>query len=714
VAVAEHLAFLVRYDGSFFALKLAVEPIVARDLPDPLIIYVPGVEPNPVGSVLGEIEKAGRVWTPRFGQYAISTLKRKFSDGQIDEMLASDSLSYQDVVALLGQQSEEPASRVKLVLGEGPSEEILARWISDESNDEALLAKDAVPELLHLIKARLGLSVEDGTPPVKARHHVARYVLVNEFRLDLGCEAPASLFVVPAPGRAEEADRIREVARWLREKKQDAYITLADAVEAEFGLAELGIPAASLGSIDTFRFEERALLALAGKLVVQGKTEAAMQFVEERKSSFWLDRDFGRLSQWDACCLAAELTQEVKRVRGQVGAAGDRAEDWVRAYAGENGWFRADLAHRSLEEALARMQDEPEPAVETAIDAARQGYETLLGAMATGFADTLRASKWTVSGVLHQTRVYPEHVMAAGGRVAYFLVDGLRYEMAHDLVKLLSGALELRLLPCVAALPSITPVGMAALLPGAAAAFSVIEDGGKLAARVGDSATSTQADRGRHLGAVAPEAADIDIGTLLQKPSSKLPKKLGSCPVAVVRCQGIDALGEVDGATVARAAMTAVLGNVARAVRKIAALGFERVVVTADHGYLFSGRKGEDMVMDRPAGGRAPSLLGGPRRQDSFRVCARVRGRAGLPDRPRLRLPEGPGGLPGRGQPGVPSWRNQPAGDGQPCPVSPVPFGGRSCEVDWPQGCSGGSPPRPVQSHLRADVEGRLGAVRCW
>ena len=72
-----------------------------------------------------------------------------------------------------------------------------------------------------------------------------------------------------------------------------------------------------------------------------------------------------------------------------------------------------------------------------------------------------------------------------GGRVAYFLVDALRFEMGVELIRQLEGEQELTLRPAIAALPTITPVGMAALLPGASASFSVGEHKAKLAAIIG-------------------------------------------------------------------------------------------------------------------------------------------------------------------------------------------------------------------------------------
>ena len=48
--------------------------------------------------------------------------------------------------------------------------------------------------------------------------------------------------------------------------------------------------------------------------------------------------------------------------------------------------------------------------------------------------------------------------------------------------------------------------------------------------------------------------------------------------------------------------METVIGNIARAARKLASAGVESFVVTADHGHQFALRKEEDMRIDAPGG----------------------------------------------------------------------------------------------------------------
>src|SRR5690606_16972112 len=78
---------------------------------------------------------------------------------------------------------------------------------------------------------------------------------------------------------------------------------------------------------------------------------------------------------------------------------------------------------------------------------------------------------WPISGRLRQTQVFDTYVAPIleqhGRKVAYIMVDAFRYELAAEFASKLTGIGEVELHPTAAYLPTITPVGMAALLPGA-------------------------------------------------------------------------------------------------------------------------------------------------------------------------------------------------------------------------------------------------------
>ena len=601
VFIGERLTFLARYAGSFLALRAAVEGIAEKDQPEPLIVYVPGVTRDRVGSVLMELEKGGVCYEPQLRRLALNVLRKRFTDGQIDEMLKPASVGYAEVVSFLRQGDEgRPASVLRTIFDGMQSEALLARWIGGEDRDGAIAERDARAELLKLIETRLGLVLPDGASVAEAREKTVRYLLVCEFRSDLACDPPASVGMVPVAPGADAVERIREVAEILRRGYAAPYVALADRVESDLGLGEAKIDAAHLGNIDTFRFEEKALLARAGELIAGKKYAEALGIVSGRKRSFWVDRDVGRQAQWEACRLMAELGREVERVRAGLGKVTSDPARWVAAYASEDGWHEADALQRRLEAWVARMDDEP--AAERALAVVRREHEELLKRMAEDFSRVLAKSAWTVPGVLHQTHVYPEVVQQMGGRVAYFFVDAMRFEMGVELGRQLAAAKDLTIRPAIAALPSITPVGMAALLPGAAASFSVVEHKGKLAARIEGSVMPGLAERLKFLKAKVPDSLELTLDKVLTLTSGKLAKALGSASLVVVRSQEIDAIGELDVGLIARQVMDSVIGNLARAIKKLAAAGIENFVVSADHGHQFAIRKDDDMKTDNPGG----------------------------------------------------------------------------------------------------------------
>ena len=77
---------------------------------------------------------------------------------------------------------------------------------------------------------------------------------------------------------------------------------------------------------------------------------------------------------------------------------------------------------------------------------------------------------------------------------------------------------------------------------------------------------------------------------------------LNGATLITVRSQDIDACGETGSNHLARQVMDTAVGNLARAIRKLADVGIERFVVAADHGHLFATAKSESMRIESPGG----------------------------------------------------------------------------------------------------------------
>ena len=122
--------------------------------------------------------------------------------------------------------------------------------------------------------------------------------------------------------------------------------------------------------------------------------------------------------------------------RSQVKSLSGSLGEWVAAYADR--WFEVDRLQRRLDGWVARMEEEPE--AEQAIAVVR------LRLRRAPEADGDRASQRRSRARAGRCRVLflrrasiPTSVGAAGARVAYFVVDALRYEMGAELLEQLQG-----------------------------------------------------------------------------------------------------------------------------------------------------------------------------------------------------------------------------------------------------------------------------------
>lgn len=603
VAVGGLLARLTEFDGSMFELRAVVEPFVCDDAPTVcVIIYLPGCERDRHGSVLMELEKAGDCYEPQLKRLARNVLRQRYTDGVIDELLAPERVSYEDLArASSDTPSTEPPSVLKSIFhGASGNDGIIAPWLASDGRDAEIESKEATRELVKLVRSKLGLELPDDAPLSRLRSITLRYVLAGELRGDLSSSLPLALDSIPAPRTKDEEGAVRELTHLLRTKFAEAYPAMADRVEAELGLNAAAIAAEALGSIDTFRFEERALLAHCGDLVAHKRFDQALELIAGREQSFWLNRDVGRKAQWEACRRMAELGSVGVAVRAAVGKASVDADGWIDAYAAKDGWFRLDQAQRRLEAWVANLDDEPD---ERPLGIVRGVYEDACRAMADGFTRALVAAKWTVSGCLHQTRIFSEVVSERPKPVAYFFVDAMRFEMGVELSGRLPKSVEVSVRPAVCALPSITPIGMAALQPGASSSFSVVELAGALGARIDDAFLPDLIARKKFAASRIPNLADIALDELLSLQPSRLAKKIEGSQVIIVRSQEIDHAGERGFTFQARQVMDTVIDNLARAIRKLAAAGVEHCVLTADHGHLFfPSDRDESMRIESPGG----------------------------------------------------------------------------------------------------------------
>jgi hypothetical protein len=234
---------------------------------------------------------------------------------------------------------------------------------------------------------------------------------------------------------------------------------------------------------------------------------------------------------------------------------------------------------------------------------ARRTYIDTVASWTESFVDALEDSAFGSVGFLRQREIFSRHIGSSACKRAYVLVDALRFEMAREMVEGLSEHLETALVPALAQLPTITAVGMAALLPRAQHRMDLAEAGKGVVVKIDGVALANRAARMKFLReALGSSVVDLKLNDL-SKPSRSLKEAIQGADLIVVTSQEIDRWGEdAEEEDEARRYMDEVLDKLRRGALQLANLGVTEIVVAADHGYLFAESLGNDRLIDVPNG----------------------------------------------------------------------------------------------------------------
>jgi hypothetical protein len=463
----------------------------------------------------------------------------------------------------------------------------------------------ATEELLRLLKAGLGFELPAGARGLEgALKALARYVLLSEFAFDLPGDLPDALASLP---RAEGAHRepIYALCERMRgaDDTREGYVAMASEVESALRLRQVTEPVYPLGSRDTFPFQEVVYLKRLEVAAAEGNLEEARAIVEQRRRSIWRHQA-ERAVRWKVAERCVDFLTAVAAWARLTPAPDASMKDWIQAYTAADGLWRLDRAQRLVEQGAAACAEDEE--IAGLVGVCRRTYREVVEAAQGGFLRAVVREGWPPEAIARQSQVFDRYVapaLAETQKMALFLVDAMRYEMGRDL----AGALEEQGATSVAAaasvLPPMTPLGMAALMPGADGAFALVEEGGVLVPAVGGRALATSSDRMAFVRArYGDRFADLALGDLLSASQKKLKGILEKVDLVIVRTQDMDALAEAGHVYQARKYMTDILGELVGATRRLADIGFQNFVYAADHGHVLLHEVRPGDVLPSPPG----------------------------------------------------------------------------------------------------------------
>jgi hypothetical protein len=259
-----------------------------------------------------------------------------------------------------------------------------------------------------------------------------------------------------------------------------------------------------------------------------------------------------------------------------------------------------------------RLQREFEQAAGDAVDLsgdlghavalARKTYRALADKTQSYFTRHLEKSGWPPAGRLANADVFDKLIapklQESGRRVALFLIDALRYELGVALNQELGDASASEPQAAFAALPSVTPVGMASLLPNAGQSLRLTRNDNKLQPMLGDQPAGNLNQR---MDVLRRRYGQRFESIELDKLARGKPAVPDTVSLLVIRSNEMDEMFETN-PEAAFNSISKTFQQIRVALRKLGELGFDEAVIAADHGfYLNTGTEAGD-VCQKPAG----------------------------------------------------------------------------------------------------------------
>ncbi|OYQ61654.1 hypothetical protein B9G53_26265 [Pseudanabaena sp. SR411] len=621
---------VVGFRGSYLELLLQLENYGNGLDPDQLLIHLPNHNTQTIKQTpLLELYRAGKRY-----EKALNTLVREAVTGMVAPDAIADFLKTTDLTLAgaetwLDQQLNRHNSKtgnIRNHLAELDHQQILDGLIDHNSNLRTKIHSaselNIFTEYLHIHTGMdtdfLQFFLEENVA-VNIDHIESAFVgwlMCVEYVNDL-TRLPYLLELQPLRSLPKSLQaQCQNLINHLRDRYPLRYIAIAEEVEAKIKLELDQISPNDLGKIDTFATEDRVMLNASIKALLTQNWQQASIWGRSRINapSLWIQQDSQKRRLWGWVLIAAQFGQIIAQ-QNQVLNGVETLREALDLYT-KKAWI-VDYYHRRFEQLRLQMSNSNLPqfaSMVTVTNFLRQLYRDWADDLARGFAKLCDRVGFLPEEELQQRHIFERYCLPLitrdlemggalhrpslgqveqGDRVAIFLVDAFRYEMAMELMnKLNKEDFQTNLIGCYAELPTITAMGMNAIAPvssdgkirlpdgkdfskGIKAGEYTVKDPDSRARAIGDRTFSSSRDR--------HSLSSLSLQQVAQSTSETLESQAKNATLLVIHSREIDDAGE---ANMGLIAFTTWIQQLKAAINNLQKIGIHTCILTADHGFM--------------------------------------------------------------------------------------------------------------------------------
>jgi hypothetical protein len=402
-----------------------------------------------------------------------------------------------------------------------------------------------------------------------------RIILFSEFVFDLPVTLPQKLLSVPVVKESSKP-LVLEIVKSIRNNKasEQNYIDKANEIEKQLALSHEFKNEANLGSIVTFAFEDNTYFNHFINLIIKKDLQKAEEVKKQNKENIWPQHDEERKKMW----LLAGHALKICQLTASKIKLPKESKAIVDLYA--NQLYEIDLFQRRFEMTLSQIISGSQ-SIDLLVTNIRTIYRDYMDELQKAFYTSFKS--WPIEGLNRNIQLFDKYItpeLKGKKKVAYILVDALRFEISKELEQSLSNHFTINITPSCAFVPTVTKYAMAALVPDAENALSLKEHNGKLEAFLDNKPALNLESRRTYFKEKLGDRCDIVTLDELLNNHQSTPDLL------IITTNEIDGAGENLNITTALASMQQSIHNLSKGLYALKKLGYEKTVIATDHGFM--------------------------------------------------------------------------------------------------------------------------------
>ena len=599
---------VIAFRGSYLEMILALEHFGDGLDKESLLIHMPGHTETTIRKTpILEWYEAGSRYRRSLETLIKETAIGNVTSDRIDLFLSREGVTLER--AELWLQQETAQTRQGLA---GYLENLSLEWILDGLLGETQSLREKVSEsgslniLLDHLCRHTGMNTDflaffnKNTTPTftNITETFSAWILCVEYVNDLTREPhiPQLKPVRQLPKRQKE--NCLKLVDYFRTRHPQEYISYAMITESRIQDEIDAIAPEDLGHIDTFKHEEERILQGTVQALRSREWIKALQWTQERTeaTSFWLQRDPARRMVWKLTAEAAAFGSLLDKAHRPLQEK-STLQEAIEFYTTKG--YAVDKAHRKFEQHRLKLLDSKLPHFSQLLEIAdnlRHLYRQWADALAEDFTAICEKDGFLPDKAFQQRFLYDQvvHPVSQGTeRVAYFIIDALRYEMATDLVPEFEDTRTSVILKGMfCELPSITSIGKNVLAPVQQSGRLTLAGGkgfngfktGEYTVRAHEDRIRAMCDRSMdNISRGRKKTRGISLMDVCNGSIDSLKRSLAGVDLIVIHSQEIDDAGE---ANVGLASFETWISQIKAAWNHLRSIGIHEFVITSDHGFL--------------------------------------------------------------------------------------------------------------------------------